>query len=303
VVATGGVLVMLSRPYWFEGHFIRDPPIKQMIKVYQQLEGLDVDGTRSYDEQTIHWLAWYIGWPAVLLAAAGMVWMLWQAVRSRRPQLLVFLAMFGVVATLYLNDVSITPIQIWAMRRLLPVVIPSLLILGVWFAVRLARRWPSLGWLSVALAVGIAVLPAFSWNSLVAVGEQSGEYSEVKSICQAIHGDKVVLIGDIPASGNYLPTTRVICGKQSLYLAKADRAKLAQVGRVWAGGDITVLSFNAQQVPWTTLPTLPTAAVHSGVYPSWPSPIRTRPGAADLSTRTLWAGDLQPDGSVLARSS
>lgn len=291
-------VIMLSRPLWWQGHFIRDAPIKQMLQVYQQRGGAAPDGTRSYDEQTLHWIAWYMGWPAVILAGIGLAWLAWRVLRHRDPRQLALLGTFAVVATLYLNDVNITPIQIWAMRRLLPVVVPVMTILAVWVAARISRGRPRLLWISALLVAGVALSPALSWNQLVTVVEEGGEFAEVDAACQAITGDKVVVMGDIKASGNYLPSTRVVCDKESVYLGRATASQLATLARNWGGGDITVLSLTEQYVPWTTPPAHPT---HSGNYPSWPSPIFSRPVIPDYEQRSIWAGHIQPDGTVVPR--
>jgi hypothetical protein len=297
-----GVLavVMISRPLWWMGHFQHEAPIGAMLQTYQQQAGVALDGTRSYDEQTIRWLSWYLGWPTIILAAAGLSWMAYRVVRLRDPRLLVFLTTFGVVAGLYLNDVNITPIQIWAMRRLLPVVLPCVLVAAVWLAVMVVRQRPALLWLSGALVVGIALLPVLSWNKLVTVGEETGEYNEVKSICNAIHGDRVVVLGAFPASGDYLPSTRIICGAQSLYVGNVTAAGLRLVQQKWGPGPITVVAFDATAVPWSVPPTTP---LHTGQYPSWQSPLFSRPGDADYEQRSVWIGDIAGNGTVVPRSS
>jgi hypothetical protein len=287
------VVVLVSRPLWWKGHFIQEAPIRTSITHYQQREGLPIDGSRSYDEQTIRWLSWYLGWPLVLIAAAGLIWLLARAARTRDLRLVCFLGVFGTVAALYLNDVSITPIQVWAMRRFLPVVLPGLLIAATWLCVQLVRRWPPTLWLAGVVAAGICASPLLFWNSLVTVGEQQGEYDEVASACQAIHSGRVVVSG-IPASGYYLPSTRIVCGAESVYLGDPNAAALAKIRRDWGGGPVDLVSFHAQGVAWTSPPN----AIHSGSYPSWPSLIHARPSAAQYENRVLYAGTIQPDGSV-----
>jgi hypothetical protein len=259
-----------------------------------------LDGTRSYDEQTLTWLSWYLGWPTIVLAAAGLSWMVYRVVKTRDPRLLVFLTTFGAVAGLYLNDVNITPIQIWAMRRLLPVVLPCLLVAAVWLAVRIVRHRPALLWLSGALVVGIALLPVLSWNKLVTVAEEAGEYNEVKSICNAIHGGKVVVVGGFPLSGDYMPTARIICGADALYVGNVTSAGLQRVRQNWAPGPISVITFDAAAVPWSVTPSTP---LHSGSYPLWQSPLFNRPGDADYEQRSVWIGDIAANGMVVPRSS
>jgi hypothetical protein len=288
------VAVLISRPLWWKGHFIQEAPIRTSITHYQHQEGLPIDGSRSYDEQTIRWLSWYLGWPVVLIAAAGLIWLVARAGRTRDPRLMCFLGVFGTVAALYLNDVSITPIQVWAMRRFLPVVLPGLLIAAAWLGVQLVHRWPPALWLGGVVAAGICVSPLLFWNPLVTVGEQQGEYDEVMAACNAIHSGRVVVSG-VPASGYYLPATRIVCGRESVYVGDTSAVNLARVRQDWGSGPVDLVSFHAQGVAWTT----PPSAVHSGSYPTWPSLIHARPGQPAYETRAVYAGTIQPDGSVV----
>ncbi len=288
------VMVLMSRPLWWKGHFIQEAPIRTSITNYQRQEGLPIDGSRSYDEQTIRWLSWYLGWPVVLIAAAGLIWLVARAGRTRDPRLICFLGVFGTVAALYLNDVSITPIQVWAMRRFLPVVLPGMLVAATWLCVQLVRRWPPTLWLGGVIAAGICASPLLFWNPLVTVAEQQGEYDEVIAACQAIHADRVVVSG-VPDSGYYLPSTRIVCGRESVYVGDTSAAALARIRQDWGGGPVDLVSFHAQGVDWTK----PPRAVHAGSYPSWPSLIHARPGQPQYETRVIYAGAIQPDGSVV----
>lgn len=102
------------------------------IERTQQANGLPVDGSRLYYEESLHWVIWYVGAPAVVLATLAAALLTRRLVRGREPGWLPPLAVVGwtTVATLYLP--SITPDQPWASRRLVPVVIPGLILLAVW---------------------------------------------------------------------------------------------------------------------------------------------------------------------------
>jgi hypothetical protein len=286
----------VSRPLWWQAHAAGANPA---LGRAQERVGLAVDPTRSYDERTIIWLSWYIGWPALAVAAAGLVWMTASTVRRRDPQLLVLLTTVGTVGALYLNRASITPNQVWAMRRFLPVVLPGLLVAAVWAAARLVRRRPDLLWFGGLVAAGVALSPALFWGPVAATGEQTGEYDEVMSACHAIHGDKVVITGRLTSSGYYLPSTRVVCGAQTLYVPEPTATTLAQISKNWGGKPVSLLTFYPDSTPWTTAPTVP---VHTGIYPSWQNSLVSRPPNVNRERRTLWAGDSQADGSVVPRS-
>ncbi|PIE27672.1 MAG: hypothetical protein CSA58_03205, partial [Micrococcales bacterium] len=63
---TGGLLVAAvalaaSRPWWYTAHGDWDNPT---LAAMQAAQGMQVDGTRTYAETTLNWMAWYVGWPA-----------------------------------------------------------------------------------------------------------------------------------------------------------------------------------------------------------------------------------------------
>ncbi len=45
---------------------------RHFIELLQRLQGLPLDPTRLYSEQTLYWVIWYIGLPTVLLGAFGL---------------------------------------------------------------------------------------------------------------------------------------------------------------------------------------------------------------------------------------
>jgi hypothetical protein len=67
------VLVGLAeRPYLQTVRGQTDPAMIRAVAALQRLEGLPVDGLRQYYESSLHWVLWYLGAPALLLACVGL---------------------------------------------------------------------------------------------------------------------------------------------------------------------------------------------------------------------------------------
>ena len=99
-------------------------------------------------------MLWYLGVPAVLLACAGAAALGRRLVRAAfewrssvvaaRLWALPLLIIVWSVATV-LWDPAVAPWQPWASHRLVPVVLPGLVLLGVWVSSRLTMRAAALG--------------------------------------------------------------------------------------------------------------------------------------------------------------
>jgi hypothetical protein len=204
-------LVLASRPLWFVSR-LAPPDSRAETEAWQRAFHQPVDGARSYDEATLTWLAWYHGWPAVILGVLGLAWLVRRTVARRQGLPLPVLLVVGSVALLYLNRQGIFPDHIWAMRRFLPVVVPGLL-LGVAVVLRcLAAR--GRGGTIAAIATWVVVLATTAGVSAPLAGQREyvGQLAEVERVCQAVGRDGALLLtGGFPASG-YLQTFRSFCG-------------------------------------------------------------------------------------------
>jgi hypothetical protein len=103
-------------------------PVKNLVGSLQKRAGVTVDKTRSYSEQTMHWLTWYMGPITVALAIIGIVALTLRVVRRPTPVITpaaaVVLAIAGTLTAAYLWSPNITPDQIWATRRFVPASLP-----------------------------------------------------------------------------------------------------------------------------------------------------------------------------------
>jgi hypothetical protein len=133
-----GVLVLLCgyaafvRPRTEVGRNL--PPAQPTaVESLQLRAGLESDPLRSYDEQSLIWLTWYLGAAAVALGLLALVLLVWRSLRRQPSErdgqqalaVLGFLLLFGASTVLYLWRPSIIPVHYWAMRRFLPVTIPG----------------------------------------------------------------------------------------------------------------------------------------------------------------------------------
>jgi hypothetical protein len=151
VVALIGLAI---RPYLQTVRGQTDPTLIREVAALQRIAGLPVDGVRQYYEQSFDWVLWYLGVPAVLLACAGAAslgrrlvraafeWRL-SVVAARLWALPLLIIVWSVATVLW--DPAVAPWQPWASHRLVPVVLPGLVLLGVWVSSRLTLRAAVLG--------------------------------------------------------------------------------------------------------------------------------------------------------------
>lgn len=139
-VAVG--VLLAGRPLWWEGRFTDpDSGVAYAVQILQAAAGQPLDARRSYDEQSLAWVSWYLGVLAVALGFAGLAVLARRAVGRRDPAATLLVAVVGVAAVFPLLRVSITPDQIWAVRRLLPATFPGLLVAGACALAALAGPW------------------------------------------------------------------------------------------------------------------------------------------------------------------
>jgi hypothetical protein len=220
------VVAFAVRPYVQTVRAKSSAFFENIIAGYQRADHIPVAPDRLYYELSLHWVFWYIGVPAVVLATLGAALLSRRCLQGRAPTWVLPLMIFAwaIVATLY--DPAITPDQPWASRRLVPTVLPGFILLAVW-----AAGWLS-GWLRragtarvvhaglMACVVAALVLPAAvtTFGLRVASGgpvgirlaaqglafkrTYEGEITAVDRLCAAIPRDaSVVFIGGANGGG------------------------------------------------------------------------------------------------------
>jgi hypothetical protein len=188
------------------------------ISSWQATEHLPIQPDRQYYEISMHWVFWYLGVPAVVLATVGAAVLARRCLRGNAPAWTLPLITFGWIIVTVLYRPGITPDQPWASRRLVPGVLPGLIVLALW-----AVSW-LVGWLRqqgansvlrgfvvIVLAAALAIPAAVtSWGLSVRSGGPvgvrlvanglgdtvtfGGQVAAIEKMCAAIPSDSSVLL-------------------------------------------------------------------------------------------------------------
>jgi len=219
-------LFLASRPLWQTVRQSPDDPGSRVVAGLQLRQGLTVDGGRTYAEQTVAWLSWWVGIPALVIALATLAWAV-RVVATRWTQGLPLPAWTGPLlvgagsTVLTLWRPGITPDHPWAERRLV-IVLPFVILLCVAaaaYAVRhLSRRAP----VAVAIGAGAALVAATLIPTAFATwphrGErvELGELAAVERVCDSLTEGDVVLAVDSRAANEWPQVVRGQCGHPAL---------------------------------------------------------------------------------------
>jgi hypothetical protein len=256
------------RPYLQTVRGQLDPTLIRAVASLQRVAGLPVDGRRQYYEQSLDWVLWYLGVPAVLLGCAGAAGLGRRLVRTVLPAgpsaerrssmvaarlwVLPFLMIIWSIATV-LWDPAVAPWQPWASHRLVPVVLPGIVLLGVWVSSRLTARAVVLGASrSTVVLVGFCCVIALAIPPLVtsvnpgmvaksSVGEHSSGLSKIvsrlrwrgvgassvydgsvaaaSSLCASIGPSASVVFVSAATAAEFAPVVRDFCGQPAASLA------------------------------------------------------------------------------------
>jgi hypothetical protein len=296
-------LVLASRPLWFTSHSVTDGPVQKVIEAYQKTEGVAIDGTRSYGEQSVTWLAWYLGPLLAGAALFGTALLVRRACVRRELATVPFLLVFLSTAGLYLRDPQISPDQIWAMRRYMPVVLPVAGLVGMYaFSLLLGRLGPGGRRLaSVSLVLGLLAPVLFLSRPFLTVREYDPQLAEVKRVCAALPDDAALLVVGEFLSARYPMTVRAFCNVPTvaepvLDLPRATQAfaTLKAEGKrlfvLTSGDDLDQLPAGA-----TTVDPAPVSSITLRV---WTRVITTPPRQAPPRPRELFLGVVGPQGTI-----
>jgi hypothetical protein len=258
-VAALPVLVVIGlavRPYVQVVRQGSNAAFESGIAALQLAAGQPIDPERLYYENSLHWVFWYAGVPAVVFAAIGAAILTRRTIRGELPNWTLPLLVFSwaIVTTLYRP--AITPDQPWASRRLVPAVLPGIILLAVW-AVSWLSSWlrqrkiaPVARVAVLACCAAALVLPPtitsfglgvrqggpigvrVTADGLALKRTYSGEIAAVSAMCAALPADASVIFidaGQTKAGDQLVEVVRGMCGRPAALMTYANRASVGQV--------------------------------------------------------------------------
>jgi len=246
VLAVAALIGLAIRPYL---QVVRGPSTgaaADYVASLQRLGNLVVDPGRLYAEDTLYWVVWYVGLPAVLLGGFGLALLVRRCLRGlvtrRDPSgaariwgLPLAVICWGAAAVLW--NPETVPDQPWASRRLVPLVLPGLILFAAWAAAWLRGRARSRGagrtaatlvaaccvvallvpTVATTFGLGLthsgpqaALRPSANGPALKRTGQ--GETGALARLCSAIGPSAVVVIVDRPIAEEFTQTIRGMCG-------------------------------------------------------------------------------------------
>jgi hypothetical protein len=259
-----------ARPYFQKVRGETDPATISYIAELQKLAHVPIDPTRTYAEDSLYWVIWYIGVPAVILGAIGI------ALLSRRclRALLTWrdngaariwalpLMIIGWVTVTVLWRPGIIADQPWASRRLVPVVLPGLILAAVWASAWIKERGRLLGashlaGSAVAVCCVLALLipgavttfgvgttktksgsTRLTAHGLALKRTGAGEEKAVRELCGNIGPNASVIIVDSLTADRFSQVIRSMCATPTARMdsptaasVAADVASIERAGR------------------------------------------------------------------------
>ncbi|HWS48187.1 MAG TPA: hypothetical protein VN636_20150 [Acidimicrobiia bacterium] len=240
VANAGGALVLLAGAFlWFvrPSALQMHSTVNQLVVGLQRAEGRTIDGTRSYYEQSMRWITWYLG-PIVVAAAIVAAALLTRELltgRSRRA--LAPVLVLGPAAALYIWDASASPDHVWVDRRFLVSAIPLFVLLAFGLAARLAgRRGNSAAATTtrvaaLVFAISAVAFPLATLRGVSAMTEQTGFSATVDQACAAFGPRAAVVVLSSPTGlfDQWTPQTfRSWCGADVAILRGPQREAVLQ---------------------------------------------------------------------------
>jgi hypothetical protein len=235
-----------------------DPTSIAYVAELQKLAHLPINGRRQYYEDSLYWVIWYLGAPAVLLGAFGLAvlarrctkaLLTWKdpSAAARIWALPAMIAIWVIVTVLWRPAVA--PDQPWASRRLVPFVLPGLILAAIWAASWLKDQAAQLGRTRVTSSVVASCcvaslliptalttfdLGVTNKNGLTAHGMAfrnigAGELAAVNGLCAAIGPNASVVILDSLTADRFAQVIRGICDTPAAVLTNPSKAKTSAV--------------------------------------------------------------------------
>lgn len=240
----GGVVlvaaVLASRPMWQAVRQSAADPGSRVVAALQAAQGLHVDGGRTYAEQSVTWMSWWVGPVALVVAVVATATLAHRAasawVEGRGLPAWTAAAVVGVGSTLLtLYRPGITPDHPWADRRLV-IALPTVVLLGVASAAVLSR-WSTRRLPYAVMVTGSAlvsaslVIPAAvaTWPHATERVER-GERAAVDQVCQQFRPGDVALMVDSRAVNEWPEVLRGYCGVPALATTFALRSNPVTFG-------------------------------------------------------------------------
>lgn len=242
-------LYLASRPLWQTVRQSPTDPGSLVVAGLQLRQGLPVDGGRTYAEQTLVWMSWWVGPAALVLALIAAVVLAYRALQvwvdgielpTWTGPLIV--ALGSSVLTWYRP--GITPDHPWADRRLV-LALPTVILLVVALIASVSRwstrRMPATALVATGLAMSLALLVPTAMATWEHAFErvEDGELEHVETVCAAFRPGDVALMVDSRAANEWPQVLRGQCGVSALSttaaLRRNDEALFEAVGTVEEG--------------------------------------------------------------------
>jgi len=235
-----------------------DPTSIAYVAELQKLAHLPVNGRRRYYEDSLYWVIWYVGVPAVLLGAFGLAVLARRCTKAlltwkdpsavARVWALPAMIAVWVIVTVLLRP-AVSPDQPWASRRLVPFVLPGLILGAIWAAAWLRDQASQLGRnrataaIVASCCVASLLIPTALTTLDLGVTKKSGltargmafrrigagELTAVGKLCAAIGPNASVVILDSLTADRFAQVIRGICGTPAAVLTNPAKATTSAV--------------------------------------------------------------------------
>jgi hypothetical protein len=204
-------------------------------------EGVLADPARSFYELSARWLTWYWGVIGIVVAVAGWALAVGKRHLADRPRLYLPLTLAGLALIPYIIDPSISPDQIWALRRFFPMgllgiaiaVALPLSLLAQWTKSHDGQQWskPVLG---VVAMIALVAVPGLYAAPLATASTQVGMYGSTVRLCEELPADAAVLVEAGRLATVYPAAIRSFCDVPVASLkAEGDRADIDAAAALW----------------------------------------------------------------------
>ena len=188
----------------------------------------------QYAPLSLHWIYWYTGFATIAFAVLASALLGRRCLNGDAPLWVLPLLTFAWATVWFLVRPAITAHQPYASRRLVPTVLPGLILLAVWLSAWLSKKARVVHLVSVpdylkrspralvmaCCAAAIFLPPLLGNFGLSTTGSDGlalqkayvGEVAAIEKICQAIPPNSSVLIADYTTNQEFAQNIRGTCG-------------------------------------------------------------------------------------------